>query len=99
MGVLGGGLAEEAQGGVPGGVGAVGHPAPVGVVLQEEPGGAAEGAGEVGGEGVDGDDEVELGDGGGEGEEAFTGRRPRCGGADGWRRPDASRLRPAGSAG
>ncbi len=71
--VAGGGLAEETQGGVPGGVGAGGLPAPVGGVLEEEPGGFAEGSGEVGGEGVDGDNEVEVGDGGGERGDAGAG--------------------------
>jgi len=63
------GLAEEAEGGVPGGVGAVEHPAPVGGEGEEDPCGFGECAGEVDEGGVDGDEEVEVfEEGGGVGE-------------------------------
>ena len=63
------GLAEEAGVGVPRGLVGGGAPAPVGVAPEEGPGGAGHGAGEMGDGGVDGDEEIELGqEGGGVGE-------------------------------
>ena len=53
-------LTEEPHGGVPRGVGAVQAPAPVRGVGQQQPGGLAEGAGEVSGGGVHGNHEIGL---------------------------------------
>lgn len=54
--VAGEALAEEADGGVPGGIVAVEEPAPVGDVVQAYPGWYAHGAGEVSDGCVAGDD-------------------------------------------
>ena len=59
--VIGGGLADEAHGGVPGGIGAVEEPAPIGGVGQEGAGALAECAGQVGHGRIDGNDQIEIG--------------------------------------
>ena len=53
-------LAEEAHGGVPGGIGAIEKPPPVGDEGEGDPDGDAEGTGEMGDGGVGGDDKVEI---------------------------------------
>jgi hypothetical protein len=63
------GLPAEAEGWIPGGGFAVEAPAPFGLVLEEEPGGAAESTGEVGEGGVGGENEIAAEKDGGDVEE------------------------------
>ena len=87
--VAGGGLAEELHGGVPRGVIAVDHPAPVGAGGEQGPDGAGQRAGDVDDAGVDGDDQVQhfeesgsFGEAGQVGAEICDGHFPaqhRCG--------------------
>ena len=53
-------LAEEDSGGIPGGIGPVEHPSPVGDVREHDPDALADRTGEVGDGGVDGEDEIEV---------------------------------------
>jgi len=69
------GLAEETRLGIPGRGWKVLHPAPVGLPGKKKPEGLAEGSGEVGDDGVCGDDQVQVMDeGGGAGQIAILGR-------------------------
>jgi len=63
--IVGLGLAEQAHGGVPGGVGTIEEPSPVGGAGEEEPGGFVHCTGQMGDGGVDRDDQIEIGDEGG----------------------------------
>ena len=59
--IAGGGLAEEAHGGIPRRIGASVHPAPVRMERQQKPDRAAESAGKVRDHGVHGDDQIQAG--------------------------------------
>ncbi len=58
--IAGGGLAEEGDAGIPGGIGAFEHPPPIRVAGDDGPDGKVEGAAEVDDGGIDADDEIEI---------------------------------------